>query len=146
MATSFDITKIQNPVIKEIWAGQEKYLVEKYQKPGIYCVKVNNKIVYIGKSNNMLGRLYDHLRSIEGFAKQEQKYKILRQLKEAGYTIKFEVMQSQESYDKDSLGELEGEYIRQYNPILNSQIPIKGNYHSWTTRKIPSYNKVVESL
>ena len=29
----------------------------KYEHPGIYCIKVDDKIVYIGKSLNMLKRV-----------------------------------------------------------------------------------------
>lgn len=30
---------------------------EKYDKAGIYCIKIDNDIVYIGKSTNMLRRV-----------------------------------------------------------------------------------------
>ena len=32
-------------------------LADKYEHPGIYCIKVEGKIVYIGKSLNMLKRV-----------------------------------------------------------------------------------------
>ena len=28
------------PQVKEFWNGHEEELIEKYQKPGIYCIKV----------------------------------------------------------------------------------------------------------
>lgn len=32
-------------------------LAEKYEHAGIYCIKIDDKIVYIGKSLNMLRRV-----------------------------------------------------------------------------------------
>lgn len=34
-----------------------KGLAAKYEHAGIYCIKLDNTIVYIGKSNNMLRRI-----------------------------------------------------------------------------------------
>ena len=34
-----------------------KGLVPKYDHAGIYCIKVDDRIVYIGKSSNMLWRV-----------------------------------------------------------------------------------------
>ncbi len=34
-----------------------KGLSSKYEKAGIYCIKIDNDIVYIGKSTNMLMRI-----------------------------------------------------------------------------------------
>ncbi len=36
---------------------KKKELADKYEHPGIYCIKVDGKIVYIGKSLNMLKRV-----------------------------------------------------------------------------------------
>ncbi len=33
---------------------RRKGLAPKYEHPGIYCIKLDDKIVYIGKSKNML--------------------------------------------------------------------------------------------
>ena len=38
------------------WLKQRGY-AEKYECVGIYCIKVDNKIVYVGKSRNMLRRI-----------------------------------------------------------------------------------------
>ena len=38
------------------WLKQRGY-AEKYECAGIYCIKVDDKIVYIGKSSNMLRRI-----------------------------------------------------------------------------------------
>ena len=37
---------------------KRKGLADKYEKAGIYCIKIDGDIVYIGKSNNMLNALY----------------------------------------------------------------------------------------
>jgi hypothetical protein len=36
---------------------KEKGLSAKYERAGIYCIQIDNKIVYIGKSANMLRRI-----------------------------------------------------------------------------------------
>ena len=54
---------------------RRKGLSEKYEHPGIYCIKIDNQIVYIGKSRNMLERIAQHYVGIkEG---SERKYRIL---------------------------------------------------------------------
>lgn len=139
----FDITKITQPTIKEMWAGLEDYLIEKYQKPGIYCIKINNKIVYIGKSIDMLGRMYDHMRSIENpHLTKTQKYNIIRVMKGQGYKISFDVLQDCSEMTVDELGECEGGWIRKYMPLLNTQIPHLGDYKHWETKKCANYDEV----
>ena len=36
---------------------KRKGFAEKYEHVGIYCIKIDQKIVYIGKSTNMLRRV-----------------------------------------------------------------------------------------
>ena len=36
---------------------KQKGLAAKYEHAGIYCIKIDGKIVYIGKSGNMLRRI-----------------------------------------------------------------------------------------
>lgn len=36
---------------------RDKGLAEKYEHAGIYCIKIDTQIVYIGKSTNMLRRI-----------------------------------------------------------------------------------------
>ena len=36
---------------------KRKGLAGKYEHAGIYCIKIDDKIVYIGKSSNMLRRV-----------------------------------------------------------------------------------------
>ena len=68
-------------------------LAPKYEHPGIYCIKLDDQIVYIGKSKKN--------RDIV-----------------------------------NEIGEKEGEFIRKYRPILNTQIPKKEDWHKWDTNVI----------
>ena len=36
---------------------KRKGFADKYEHAGIYCIKIDDKIVYIGKSSNMLRRV-----------------------------------------------------------------------------------------
>lgn len=36
---------------------KRKGLTDKYEHAGIYCIKIDEQIVYIGKSHNMLRRV-----------------------------------------------------------------------------------------
>ncbi len=38
------------------WLKRKGY-VDKYEHAGIYCIKIDDAIVYIGKSSNMLKRV-----------------------------------------------------------------------------------------
>ena len=57
---------------------KRKGLAKKYEHAGIYCIKVNNQIVYIGKSMNMLWRVAQHYVGIQ--TGSEKKYRILAEL------------------------------------------------------------------
>ncbi len=43
---------------------KKKGLANKYEHAGIYCIKVDSEIVYIGKSTNMLKRIAQHYAGI----------------------------------------------------------------------------------
>lgn len=135
----FDITKIGNETIKAMWAGKEDYLVEKYQHPGIYCIKMDGHIIYVGKSKDMLGRIYDHMRILvsENLPK-ENKYRIIRESKVKGHNISFDVLKYT-TYDEDDLGGTERDYIRELRPVLNAQIPHADNWRKWDTDKRAKY-------
>ena len=45
---------------------KRKGLAAKYEFAGIYCIKVDDTIVYIGKSYNMLKRVTEHYAAIRG--------------------------------------------------------------------------------
>lgn len=104
---------------------------DKYSKPGIYQIFINNTLVYIGQSKSMIDRIASHMLHIDTNEKSN-KYKQLRRAKEAGCKITFDVL----AYCKDDeLDQLEGIYIRQYLPPLNYQIP-KESGHGFTVNKL----------
>ena len=104
---------------------KRKGLAEKYEHAGIYCIKIDNKIVYIGKSHNMLKRVAQHYAGIQ--MQSERKYRILAEAQRKGHAINFDVLyrakQTRYAAITQEIGEKEGEYIRLYTPALNTQIP-----------------------
>ena len=118
-----------------------KYLLhewsKKFQCAGVYSITVNNKIVYVGKSNNILYRMAEHWCSI--INPKENKYKVLAEAKMRNYNIKFNVLYSAKSQSKseidEEIGEKEGYYIRLIQPPLNYQIPTEENWRKFTTNK-----------
>lgn len=104
---------------------KRKGLAEKYEHAGIYCIKIDNQIVYIGKSRNMLKRVAQHYAGIQ--MQSERKYRILAEAQRKGHAINFDVLyrakQTRYAAITQEIGEKEGEYIRLYTPALNTQIP-----------------------
>lgn len=99
---------------------EQKYLYSesntiKYRRPGIYCIKIDGDIVYVGKSKNMQGRLSEHIRKINSGI-GENKYKVLHEARQQGKTIQFDVL---EYANLDDLTDRENYYIGLYNPKLN---------------------------
>lgn len=108
----------------------------KYNKPGIYCIKIKDIIVYIGKSQNMLERLAGHLCHINKQSDEwrAHKYQVLRQAAENNIPVGFDVLEVVDG-DNDALGFQEGYYIRKYQPKLNCQIPKEEDYHKYYNNK-----------
>lgn len=117
---------------------KQRGLAAKYEFAGIYCIKVDETIVYIGKSGNMLRRIAQHYAGIQ--RQTEKKYAVLAEARRRGHNIGFDVLyyaQSTRYADKlTEIGEKEGEYIRKYQPILNTQIPKEDDWHKFDNRKI----------
>ena len=110
---------------------KRKGLADRYEFAGIYCIKIDDDIVYIGKSHNMLKRVAQHYVGIK--SQSELKYRILAEAQRKGHTINFDVLYyaTESGYNavKDEIGTKEGEYIREYKPALNTQIPKETDYH-----------------
>ena len=70
----------------------------------------------------------------------EKKYIIMAEKKRNGSSINFNVMYYAKGEDYDSIdeeiGKREGELIREYMPILNTQIPDENNWRRFTFREI----------
>lgn len=120
-------------VIKSVGAA------EKYDHYGIYCIKVDNKIVYVGKSRNMLKRIAQHMWEIENNEKKNM-YCVLRELRHLHHHLAFDVLETieesgEQQEDDDKIGFAEARLIRHYLPCLNTQIPHMDNYRSYDTQK-----------
>ena len=117
---------------------KRKGLADKYEFAGIYCIKIDDDIVYIGKSNNMLKRVAQHYVGIK--SQSELKYRILAEAQRKGHTINFDVLYyaTESGYNavKDEIGTKEGEYIRKYKPVLNTQIPKETDYHTFDVCRV----------
>lgn len=115
-------------------------LAEQFEHAGIYKISIDDQIVYIGKSKNMLRRLAQHYVGIQ--TGSERKYRILAEAKRHKHNVNFAVL-----YDaveltprliEEEIGEKEGEYIRAYLPVLNTQIPKADNWRKYDINKIAS--------
>ena len=108
-------------------------LADKYEHAGIYCIKIDETVVYIGKGYNMLKRVAQHYAAIQ--KPTEKKYRILAEAHRKRHAINFDVLYYAKAQDYTSImaeiGEKEGEYIRQYKPILNTQIPKEDDWHKF---------------
>ena len=117
---------------------RRKGLADKYEHPGIYCIKIDSQIVYIGKSQNMLERVAQHFVGVRRGS--ERKYRILAEAQRKGQTVGFDVLYYAKSKNKkdilNEIGEKEGEFIRAYRPILNTQIPKAEDWHKWDVSEV----------
>lgn len=115
-----------------------KGLAPKYEHPGIYCIKLDGKIVYIGKSNNMLVRVAQHYVGIKKGS--EKKYRILAEAQRKGHQIDFDVLYDAKGQwnteTEEEIGSKEGEYIRLYLPVLNTQIPKAEDWRKWDVNAV----------
>ena len=73
----------------------------------------------------------------------------MAEAKRKGHRVNFDVLyyaKSRSKVDKMvEIGEKEGEYIRKYNPILNTQIPKAENWERWDTKTVDA-KSVLESI
>lgn len=108
----------------------------KYNRQGIYGIYVEGKLVYIGKSTNMLVRIPNHMIAIDGIGKDARgnKYSILRQSRDAGLKISFNVLEYIDG-TKEDLDRAEAKWIKKELPVLNYQIP-SGNGHSYRVNSL----------
>lgn len=117
---------------------KRKGLAAKYEHAGIYCIKIDEKIVYIGKSGNMLRRIAQHYAGIQ--KDTEKKYRIMSEARRKGHNITFDVLYyangRRYAEKMAEIGEKEGEYIRRYRPILNAQIPKDSDWTKWDLNEI----------
>lgn len=109
----------------------QQYEEIKHQKPhldkaGIYCIKIDGVIIYIGKASNLLKRILAHQVNTK-LNLPEHKYDVFRGIIQQGYTLCFEVLEYVPN--KKDLLVIEGKWIRKYVPIMNYQIPKEDGIH-----------------
>ena len=128
--------KVQE-IEEELRTNQE--VVDKYDTAGIYAVYIEDKLVYIGKSRNMLCRLAQHIFYTQNLQwTKSHKYKVFNLAQVMGYNVRFDVLYYSSTLGEESddeIGYKEGEYIRQYLPPLNYQIPCADDYHHFTINR-----------
>lgn len=108
-------------------------LSKKYAHPGIYCIKLQGRIVYVGKSTNMLKRVASHMYNIE--VDTGHKYAILKEAQRRGLDVEFDVLYHVFQVDDntpDLIGKKEAYYINKHKPALNTQYPHMDNYKKYT--------------
>ena len=117
---------------------KKRGLCKKYECAGIYSISLDDELVYIGKSHNMLKRIAQHMVGIK--LQSEKKYIIMAEKQRQGRAVNFDVLYYATGEDYDSIdeeiGKREGELIRQFMPILNTQIPDANNWKKYTLREI----------
>ena len=123
-------------------------LADKYEHPGIYCIKVEGQILYIGKSENMLKRVAYHYVGIQ--TGSEKKYRLLSEIQRNGHKIEFDVLYYAQGASaeaiREEIGSKEGEFIRQYLPVLNTQIPKAEDWHKWNTNMVDAAEVLAQFL
>ena len=123
-------------------------LSPKYEHAGIYCIKLDDQIVYIGKSENMLRRVAEHYVGIQ--KETEKKYRILSEARRKGHSITFDVLYDAKGKRyaaiEEEIGRKEGELIRQYLPVLNTQIPKAENWRRWDVNTLDAREMLKELL
>ena len=86
----------------------------------------------------MLKRIANHYVNIKTEA--EKKYRIMAEAQRKGHSISFDVLYyataRTPSAIKEEIGKKEGEYIRQYLPPLNTQIPKSEDWQKWDVNKV----------
>ena len=123
----------QNPDIKE-----------KYRGAGIYSIKIDDILVYIGKSQDLLERVAEHIAEIQNIDQHSSnKYKVLAQAQRMGHKVSFDILYyspfTSGNEMLDDIGFNEGKYIREYLPFLNTQIPNENDYKKYTYNKRAKY-------
>jgi hypothetical protein len=71
----------------------------------------------------------------------------MREAREKGYNIKFDVLYAATGQDIDTeIGEKEGHYIRELKPVLNYQIPKAEDYKHYTVNRAAKYIRLEDII
>ena len=86
----------------------------------------------------MLVRVAQHYVGIRTCS--EKKYRLLAEAQRKGHRIDFDVLYDAKNRRyaevEEEIGIKEGEYIRQYRPVLNTQIPKAENWRKWDVNAV----------
>lgn len=95
----------------------------------------------------MMRRVAEHYVGIQ--KETEKKYRILSEARRKGHPITFDVLYDAKGKRyaaiEEEIGRKEGELIRQYLPVLNTQIPKEENWHKWDVNAVDA-KKVLEKI
>lgn len=110
---------------------KRKGLAAQFEYAGVYGIWIDNRLVYIGKSQNMLMRMAQHYAAMS--KRNEKKYQILDEARKRGCRIRFNVLHYARETEKaaiaEEIGQKEGEFIRKYLPPLNTWVPQAEDWH-----------------
>lgn len=119
---------------QDMWMKYLDYVPEnyraKYAAAGIYGIYIEDKLVYIGKSNYCLRRICEHMMGVDSKDEHKSnKYRVLDEAIKRGLSVRFDILDYES--DESIRGYKEGCYIREWAPILNYQIPREDNWHRY---------------
>ena len=121
---------------------------DKYDHAGIYCIRLGDTLVYIGKSVNMLERVAQHYVGIQ--YRNAEKYRIIAQLQQEGHPVNFDVLYDASSATRhdidEEIGYMEGVYLRKYRPPLNTQIPKEEDWRKYEVKPIAPEDELRQLL
>ena len=118
-------------------------------RAGIYMITVDDVPVYVGQSKNLLLRIASHESAIydkENDEYNKTKYKLLREAKEKGHSICFEILHYVSDEDLPLLDIIEAWNIDKYNPPLNIIHPeINGHptYHDNNYKNYTDFERYI---
>ena len=121
---------------------------DKYDHAGIYSIRLGDKLVYIGKSINMLERIAQHYVGIQ--YRNAEKYRIIAHMQQEGYPVNFDVLYDASSTSRhdidEEIGHMEGVYLRKYRPPLNTQIPKEEDWRKYEVKRIATEDELRQLL
>lgn len=96
----------------------------------------------------MMRRVAEHYVGIQKETKK--KYRILSEARRKGHAITFDVLYDAKGKRyaeiEEEIGCKEGELIRQYHPVLNTQIPKAENWRKWDVNTVDAKKILQEML
>lgn len=108
------------------WTGKrfEQYqeVIDLKHRAGIYAFTLCGEIVYVGSSINLFGRLQTHIMHMQGrsnYRNPSMKWRKYHYLNKHVAHVQFQVLEIFDDITKESLENIEYDYIEQLCPIFN---------------------------